>query len=126
MTDKKYLVQDIELIEAGDLLAKAQDIKSAGYRLAQACATAAEDLLEVLYTFEKDNIMKNYKVEIDAKAPELQSVTIVYPYAFVYENEMHDLFGIVFKNFSLDFGGKYIMISAPTPCNPALAEGGES
>ena len=126
MTEKKYLIQDIETSNAGDLLAIVQDIKSAGYRFVQACATACGDVLEVLYTFEKDNTMKSYKIEIDAKAPELQSVSAIYSYAFVYENEMHDLFGIVFKNLDLDFGGKYIVLAKQAPWNPALAEGGEN
>ena len=126
MTEKKYLIQDIEPLAAQDLLAIVQDTKTAGYRLGQMCATAAGDKLEVLYTFVKDNVMKNYKIMIDAKAPELQSVTTIYPYAFIYENEMHDLFGIEFKNLALDYGGKYIVIAKPTPCNPALSEGGEN
>ena len=126
MMEKKYLIQDIEAAEAGNLLALTQDIKAAGYRLAQACATVAGDELEVLYTFEKDNIMKNYKITLNAKEPELQSITAIYPYAFVYENEMHDLFGVVFKNLALDFGGKYIVLAQTAPCNPALTDGGEN
>ena len=126
MTERKDLIQDMETMAAQDLLAAVQDVKTAGYRLCQACATAAGDLLEVLYTFEKDNILKNYKFTIDAKAPELQSVTAIYPYAFIYENEMHDLFGIVFKNLALDYGGKFFKIAQETPWNPALKKGGEN
>jgi len=128
MTEKKYLIQDIEPAAAGDLLAITQDAKAAGYRLGQACATAAGDELEILYTFVKDNVMKSYKIIIDAKAPELQSVTAIYPYAFIYENELHDLFGIEFKNLTLDYHGKYIVLAKPAPCNPAMneSEGGDN
>ena len=126
MTEKKYLIQDIEPLAAADLLMTVQDAKTAGCRLGQVCATVAGDELEVLYSFEKDNIMKNYKINIDAKAPELQSVTAIYPYAFVYENEMHDLFGIKFKNLALDYQGNYIVLPITAPCNPALSEGGEN
>jgi len=126
MTEKKYLIQDIEPAAAGDLLAIAQDSKTAGYRLGQICATVAGDELEVLYTYVKDNIMKNYKFNIEAKAPELQSVTAIFPYAFIYENEMHDLFGIVFKNLALDYHGKFIVLPKEAPWNPALGEGGEN
>ena len=126
--NKKYLIQDIESAEAGDLLSLVQDTKTAGYRLGQACATLTPDEkeLEVMYTFEKDNVMKNYKITIDAKAPELQSITAIYPYAFIYENEMHDLFGIVFKNLTLDYHGKYIVLPKTAPCNPSFEEGGEN
>ena len=116
----------IEIAAAQDLLAIVQDVKTAGYRLGQICATAAGESLEVLYTFEKDNILKNYKFEIDAKEPELQSITAIYSYAFIYENEMHDLFGIKFKNLALDYGGKFFKISCETPWNPAAAKGGEN
>jgi len=126
MTDKKYLIQEIEAAQAADLLNIAHDIKTDGYRLGQACATVAGDELEVLYTFEKDNVLKSYKINIDAKAPELQSITAIYPYAFIYENEMHDLFGIVFKNLTLDYHGKFIVLPKEAPCNPAFGEGGEN
>ena len=127
MTEKKYLIQDIELAAAGDLLSIAQDIKALGYRLGQACATmtAAGDEIEILYSFEKDNILKNIKIVIGAKAPEIQSITVVYPYAFIYENEMHDLFGIEFRNLIMDYHGKYIVLAKPNPWNPSLEEGGE-
>ena len=115
----------IEIVAAQDLLAIVQDVKTAGYRLGQICATAAGDSLEVLYSFEKDNVLKNYKFAIDAKEPELQSITAVYSYAFIYENEIHDLFGVTFKNLALDYGGKFFKISRETPWNPA-AKGGEN
>jgi len=124
MTEEKNIKQDFETAEAQDLLAVAQDVKAAGFRLGQACATTAPDgeTLEVLYTFEKDNFLKNYKFIICARAPELQSVTAIYPYAFIYENEMHDLFGITFKNLSLDYGGKFFKIAKETPWNPAFGK----
>jgi len=125
MTERKDLIQDIRPAAAQDLLALVQNTKSEGYRLGQICATAAGEALEILYTFEKDNILKSCKLTIDAKAPELQSVTAIYPYAFIYENEMHDLFGIEFKNLALNYGGKFFKISKAAPWNPALAEGGE-
>jgi ech hydrogenase subunit D len=126
MAERKDLIQEIILIEAGDLLAAVQDLKSEGYRLGQACATAVGENLEVLYTFEKDNVLKNYKLSVDAKSPELQSITAIYGYAFIYENEMHDLFGITFKNLGLDYGGKFFKISKETPWNPLYEKGGEN
>ncbi len=54
--ERKDLIQDIEPAAAQDLLAIVQDIKSSGYRLGQICATLAGEELEILYTFERDNI----------------------------------------------------------------------
>ena len=116
----------IEKLEKQDLLSVVQDMKTGGYRLGQACATLAGEIIEVLYTFEKDNELINYKIELDAKAPELQSVTGTYFYAFIYENEMHDLFGIKFKNLALDYGGHFFKLSKETPWNPLLSKGEET
>jgi ech hydrogenase subunit D len=124
--ERKDLIQEIEPLTAQDLLATAMNVKTGGYRLGQICATVAGESLEVLYTFEKDWILKNYKIIVDAKAPELQSVTAAFPYAFIYENELHDLFGIVFKNLGLDYGGKFYKIAKERPWNPVKEKGGEN
>ena len=116
---------NIESATAQDLLAMVHDIKTDGFRLGQMCATMDGDKIEILYTFEKDNSLSNYKVIIDAKEAELQSVTAVYPYAFIYENEIHDLYGVTFKNLSLDYGGTFFKVSKDTPFNTELNKGGE-
>ena len=116
---------NIEALAAQDLLAIVQDRKTEGFRLGQMCATMAGEEIEVLYTFEKDNNLLNYKIVVDAKSPELQSVTAIYPYAFIYENEVHDLFGIEFKNLGLDYGGTFYKVSRGTPFNPEMNKGGE-
>ena len=120
MTERKDLIQEFTAAPASELLSSVSDMKSAGYRLGQACATKTEEGIEVLYCFEKDNNIKSLKVTIDDKAPELQSVSGIYGYAFIYENELHDLFGITFKNLSLDYGGKFFKVSQGTPWNPNL------
>jgi ech hydrogenase subunit D len=123
MAERKDLIQDIKALKASDLLGAAADMKSGGYRLGQACATKTEGGIEVLYTFEKDEILKNFKVSIKDKAPELQSITGIYWPAFIYENEMHDLFGITFKNLALDYGGHFFKIASETPWNPVAERG---
>jgi ech hydrogenase subunit D len=119
MTERKDLIQDIQVIEACDLLETVADVKSAGYRLGQACATKAEGAVELLYSFVKDETLKNLKVSLDEKKPEIQSISGFYWPAFIYENEMHDLFGVTFKNLALDYGGHFFKIAAKTPWNPA-------
>ncbi|MDR1495721.1 MAG: NADH-quinone oxidoreductase subunit C [Clostridiales Family XIII bacterium] len=118
-SERKDLIQDIRAIEASDLLASVADVKTAGYRLGQACATKTEGGVELLYSFEKDEILKNLKVSLDEKRPEIQSISGIYWPAFIYENEMHDLFGVTFKNLALDYGGHFFKTAMPTPWNPA-------
>ncbi|MCL2492670.1 MAG: NADH-quinone oxidoreductase subunit C [Clostridiales bacterium] len=123
MTERKDLIQEFLLIEPGELLETALELRTAGYRLGQACATLLGDQLELLYSFEKDNVLRNEKLTVDAAAPELPSITPIYSYAFVYENEMHDLFGITFRNLSLDYGGAFYKIARETPWNPKFGGG---
>jgi ech hydrogenase subunit D len=117
MSERKDLIQVIETIEPDMLLATISDMRTEGYRIGQACATKLESTIEVLYSFDKDHILRNIKVVVEDEKPELQSITSVYWSAFIYENEMHDLFGITFKNSALDYGGKFFKTSKPTPWN---------
>jgi len=126
MSEHKDLIQDISVIEASKILETAMEMKGAGYRLCQACASKTDDGLEVLYSFEKDEILKNFKLGITDKDPELQSISQIYWPAFIYENELHDLFGIKFKNLALDYGGHFFKISEETPWNPKEKKGGEA
>jgi ech hydrogenase subunit D len=118
MEERKDLIQDISPIATSDLLETVSNIKSAGYRLGQACATKLDDSIEVMYSFEKDNLLKNYVVSIPDTSPELQSITAIFWPAFIYENEMHDLFGIRFLNLALDYEGHFFKLAGKTPWNP--------
>jgi ech hydrogenase subunit D len=118
--ERKDLIQDITTIDAANLLETVSDLKGSGYRLGQACATKVDEGIEVLYSFDKDTVMKNVKVELPEVNPELHSITEIYWPAFIYENEMHDLFGIKFKNLVLDYGGEFFQIAEKTPWNPAM------
>ena len=46
------------------------------------------------------------------------SITGIYWAAFIYENEMQDLFGVKFKHMALNYGGNFFKVSQPTPWNP--------
>jgi len=117
MTDKKYMVQDFSAITPDALLSTVRDLKGEGYRLIQICGSLKEDGIEVMYSFDKDNIAKNIKIML-AQEEKIESISGEYWPAFVYENEVHDLFGITFKHLALDFGGKFFKVSEPTPWNP--------
>lgn len=107
----------IEPVTASDLLAKIRDMKKEGYRLGQACATKVSEGFEILYSFDKEHELLNLKLTIPEEE-EVQSITGEFWCAFIYENEMHDLFGIKFKNNELDYGGHFFTVAEPTPWNP--------
>ena len=48
----------------------------------------------------------------------VESITGTYWPAFIYENEMHDLFGIKFMHMELDYEGNFFKVAEPTPWNP--------
>lgn len=100
-----------------DLLATVRGMKKDGYRLLQICATKVSEGFEILYSFDKDHELTNLRLTIPEEE-EVQSVTGEYWGAFIYENEMHDLFGIKIINNELDYGGHFFKVSEPTPWNP--------
>lgn len=114
MSNDKHLIQNIIDVEASELLERVQDLKGGGYRLGQICASQVGGGYQLLYSFDKDHELTNLKISFDDIA-EVPSITGTYWAAFIYENEMHDLFGFNFKNLALDYGGKFFKVSEPTP-----------
>jgi len=118
--------QEIISIQVSELLEKVSSIEAKGYRLVQICCTRT-DKLTVDYTF--DDATKNYKflglrLELPLENAELPSISGIYFAAFVYENELHDLFGIKIDGMAIDFGGKFYRIDVKQPFNTQeIAEG---
>ena len=101
-----------------DLLSVVRGMKKDGYRLLQICATKVSEGFEILYSFDNgEHELTNLKLVVPEEE-EVQSVTGEYWGAFIYENEMHDLFGIKIINNELDYGGHFFKVSEPTPWNP--------
>ena len=118
MSEKKYMIQNFEQVTPEQLLPRVMEMKAGGYRLGQACAVKQVDgNIYILYSFDLDHVLYNLKLNVPADL-KVQSVTDEYWGAFIYENEMHDLFGITFENLALDYGGRFFKVSEPTPWNP--------
>lgn len=109
--------QKIIPVEVAELLSTVRGMKKDGYRLLQICATKVSEGFEILYSFDKDHELTNLRLTIPEEQ-EVQSVTGEYWGAFIYENEMHDLFGVKILNSELDFGGHFFKVAEPTPWNP--------
>lgn len=117
MYEQKYKIQDFSPIEAARLLGKVQDLKADGYRLGQVCCTKVEEGFEILYSFDKDHVLLNLRLTIPEEE-EIMSITGSYWAAFIYENEMHDLFGVKIKHMAVDYEGNFYRVATPTPWNP--------
>lgn len=93
---------------------EAQKIAGDKYRLIQICATKLGEKYQLLYTFGKDYDMINLKVDIDPGVS-IASITHIFPCAFLYENEIHDLFGIDVTQINIDFHGGLYRTAKKTP-----------
>ena len=97
-----------------ELVARTAQMKKDGCRLVQiGCAKGGDDF-EINYTFDKDFVLTNLRITVkqDTVVP---SVSGVYWGAFVYENEIHDLFGITVAGINVDFKGAFIRTTVKHP-----------
>ena len=89
--------QIFEDLSPADVYRTAEALRADGYRMVQICGVTREGSTEVLYSFDRDHRLANYWA------------------AFVYENEVHDLFGVEFEDSKLDYKGNFFRMSAKTP-----------
>ena len=101
-------------VDPKSVIDESQKLKFAGYHLIQQCATRVPDAYELIYTFGKELEMKNLKMVLP-EDQEISSITSIYPCAFIYENEMHDLFGVQIKMINIDYEGKLYRTAIETP-----------
>jgi ech hydrogenase subunit D len=97
--------QTLEVIELAALLDKVRAIHTAGARLVQICATALPGQFELTYSFDLNDRLTSYRVQVPGENPCVPSISTIYGCAVLYENEMHDLFNIKVEGMTLDFHG---------------------
>ena len=107
MAERVAVQQNFEYVDASKIYSKVADLKAEGYRIVQMCALNANNAYEVIYSFDKDHVLYNYKVAVN-DGEELESISNIYMSAFIYENEILDLFGIQFNDGILDDQGKFV------------------
>jgi ech hydrogenase subunit D len=104
--------QDLRETTPDRLLGAVQEMRSAGYRLVQIGATRTEGF-EINYSFDRDLAFVNLKIKLADNDREIPSITDVYWSAFLYENELHDLFGLKIKNINIDYQGNFYKVARP-------------
>jgi ech hydrogenase subunit D len=110
MSDEKH----IQNIEPEDLVHSVRNRFEDGWRLVQIACARITDTYEITYSFDKDLLLEHLRIQISVDQ-EISSITSVYLAAFVYENEIADLYGIPIKGIAIDYKGKFIRTSAPHP-----------
>lgn len=103
-------------ITPDELLGDVAAMKSNGLRLSQICCAYVNEKLELSYSFADDRLNEyiNLRIVID-KDTEICSITELYPYAFLYENEMKELFGVNIYMINMDYNQKLYRIQDETP-----------
>lgn len=92
----------------------AADMKAEGRRLVVITCTAAAEEYDLTYSFARENDLRHYRMTVP-EGTVIPSIGASYGGAFVYENEIHDLYGFTFTDMTIDFGGTFIRTSVPYP-----------
>ena len=103
-------------ITPDELLGEVMKFKNQQLRLSQICCAYSNEKIELSYSFANDdtNDYINLRIVMD-KEDEVCSITEFYPYAFLYENEMKELFGVNVQMINLDYQNKLYRINEEAP-----------
>ena len=101
-------------IGPGDLVPQALQMKHDGDRLVQIGSTRTKEGYELNYSFGKEYDLVNLRLEV-AEDAEVTSISNIYEPAFLYENEIVDLFGVKIKLITLDYKGNLYRIEKEAP-----------
>ena len=107
--------EQIELITIDALLEKVRAKKDQGCRLVQISATQLPGQIELTYSFDLDSRLSNLRLSLPGEEPHLPSISSIYLCAILYENEIHDLFGVQVAGMAIDFKGKFYRTAIKFP-----------
>jgi ech hydrogenase subunit D len=106
--------QTVEEIGAEELPPMADALKLDGWRLVQILCVARTDGYELQYSFGGGYALRTLKLNIGPKEA-VPSITPYYGAAFLYENEIRDLFGARIERIAPDWEGKVFDVEGTTP-----------
>ncbi|MBF0208072.1 MAG: NADH-quinone oxidoreductase subunit C [Oligoflexia bacterium] len=112
---------ETNVIELSLLKEKIQELQANKYRMVHIGCSKIGDNFEVIYAFDKDYQMVNLKVLLPIKVEnvenvenavartdcELPSISSIYWSAFLYENEIAELFGLKINDMKVDYRGNF-------------------
>jgi len=120
----------IENITVETLPARVKAMHDEGRRLVQISATRLADSVELTYSFDLNSQLANLRLALPADKLQLPSISSIYLCAVLYENEIHDLFGVQVDGMAIDFKGGFYKTAVkfpfatapkPPPAKPAPA-----
>ena len=115
-------------ISVEGLPALSERMQTEGHRFVQVLAVNTEAGIDVQYTFMKDGVLEVFTIKGVTPEIPIPSITDRFIAAFVFENEIHDLFGVNVRDIAIDFGGHFYAVSQASPMtviSPAQKEARE-
>jgi ech hydrogenase subunit D len=107
--------QTIEVIPLESLLPRVKEMHSQNQRLVQICATRLPGSVELTYSFDLSSRLTNFRIQLPETEARIPSITSIYWGAFLYENEIHDLFNVVVEGIAVDFQGHLYQTAVKFP-----------
>lgn len=89
--------------------------KADGWRFVQLLAVNTDMGIDLIYSFMKDGLLVNSEIKGVTKDQVVPSITNNFLAAFVFENEVHDLFGVNIEGIAIDFGGNFYALAQKEP-----------
>ena len=103
-------------LKLADVPALSDRMKSEHARFVQILAVNTDAGVDLVYSFMMDGgTLCNYEVKGVKKTDVVPSITNNFLAAFVFENEIHDLFGVTIEGIAIDFGGKFYQLAQSEP-----------
>lgn len=106
--------QEIVPVDKCDLVGIVAELFAEGYRLVQIGCSTLPGAYELTYSFDREYRFKNLRFSVTSDE-EVPSISVIYPNAFLYENEIHDLFGVVITHIAVDYRGTLYRTAISTP-----------
>lgn len=97
--------EEFSPLALGDLRREAAFLKADGWRFVQTHAVSTDEGIDLYYSFMKDGLLRNLRIEAVTPADVVPSITDMFLAAFVFENEARELFGVNMGPIAIDFGG---------------------
>ena len=111
------MIDNLVEITKEQLLGEIQNMRYENYRFVTAtCIDTGDGYLEVIYHFDREYEMMNFKVRV-RQDNELPSISRIFSCANMVENEMKELFGLNITNMLFDYEGHFLL-SEGAPITP--------
>lgn len=121
---RSHMVSEFHDASIDEVVAIAQEALRRGWAFVQIAAITREASVELVYTYtDPDREVPGhdaYVVDVP-DGTQVPSITEVFPEAFVFENEIHDLFGVEVDGINIDFQGEFYTVQVAYPMNPRAA-----